>query len=87
MEEFGYLASIGLFGEGFRIWETTARALEKRLGEMPALHGGVSQMSRGGCLVRFFAALASDLTYAVGSLWGLVRQLLFGLPPLDLRKL
>ncbi len=86
MEEFGYLASLGLFGEGFGRWETTARALEERLGELPALRGGVSQISRGDCLVRFLVALASDLTHAVGSLWALARQLLFGLPPLDLRK-
>jgi len=86
MERFGYLGTIALFADGFAGWESVIRALEARLAGWPSLRGGVSPLARGGCLVRFLAPSAYDLTEATGGLWTLARQLLLGLAPLDLRK-
>lgn len=86
MERFGYLGTIALFAGGFAGWESVIRALEARLAGWPSLRGGVSPLARGGCLVRFLAPSAYDLTEATGGLWTLARQLLLGLAPLDLRK-
>lgn len=86
MEGFGYLATLMCFADGLESWESAARALEARLDEIPSVRGGVSPVSRGGLVVRFLAASAPDLTQATLALWTLARQLLFGLPRLDLRK-
>lgn len=86
MERFGYLASIALFADDFAGWEDMMAALEARLAGWPSVRGGVSPMARGGCLVRFLAPSACDLTEARRGLWTLSRQLLLGLAPLDLRK-
>jgi urease accessory protein len=86
MEGFGYLGTLGLFARGFGPWEDLARALEERLGEWPAVRGGATALPRDGCLVRFLAPSAYDLTEAARGLWTLARRLLLGLPPVDLRK-
>ncbi|MBI2154027.1 MAG: urease accessory protein UreD [Candidatus Rokubacteria bacterium] len=86
MERVGYLASIALLADGFAGWEDVIPALEARLAEWPSIRGGVSPTARGGCLVRFLAPSAQDLTEATQGLWTVARQLLLGLPALDLRK-
>ncbi|MBI4589500.1 MAG: urease accessory protein UreD [Candidatus Rokubacteria bacterium] len=86
MEGLGYLATLGLFAEGSKTWEATAAALEGRLHELSLIQGGVTPIVRDGVLVRFFSASAHDLTHATRGLWTLARQLLLGLPALDLRK-
>jgi urease accessory protein len=86
MEGFGYLATLAFFADGFESWQDMAGALEERLDGFPSVLGGVSPISRGGCLVRFLAASAPDLTQATHDLWALARRLLLGRPALDLRK-
>lgn len=86
MEGFGYLATLALFADGFQSWEPVVQTLDERLREVPSVLGGASPLVRGGCLVRFLAVSAHDLTQATRSLWTLARQLLLGLPALDLRK-
>jgi hypothetical protein len=61
-------------------------ALEARLAAWPSVLGGVSLVARGGCLVRFLAPSACDLTEATRGVWALARHSLLGLPALDLRK-
>ncbi len=86
MEGFGYLATLVFLGDNGKTWENLVQALDNQLNELPSILGGVSPLSRGGCLVRFLAASASDLVQATRCLWTLARQLLLGLPALDLRK-
>ncbi|KRT73808.1 MAG: urease accessory protein UreD, urease accessory protein [Candidatus Rokubacteria bacterium CSP1-6] len=86
MERFGYLASLALFADGFAGWEDVICALEARLAAWPSVLGGVSLVAGGGCLVRFLAPSAQDLTEATRGLWALARHSLLGLPALDLRK-
>jgi urease accessory protein len=86
MEGFGYLATLALFADGSERWENMVRALEEQLGEFPAVRGGASPTSGGGCLVRFLAPSAHDLGQATRGLWTLARRLLLDLPALDLRK-
>jgi urease accessory protein len=86
MERFGYVASLGLFADGFPGWETVMAALEARLAEWPSVRGGASVIAGGGCLVRFLASSAYDLTAAIRGLWAVARRSLLGLPALDLRK-
>jgi len=87
MEGFGYVATFGLFAESVSNWEKILHALEEQLRELPSIAAGVSPLARGGCLVRLLAASAHDLSKALLALWALSRELLLGLPPLDLRKL
>ena len=86
MEGFGYHATLALFGERFDAWESMARALEEQMSELRSVLGGVSPISRGGCVVRLLAASAPDLTQAIRGLWTLARQQLLGLPAVDMRK-
>ncbi len=86
MEGYGYLATLTLFADGFTTWENTAQVLAEKLGEMPLVVGGVSSIARGGCFIRFLTVSAPDLTQTLHSLWTLARQLLLGLPELDVRK-
>ena len=86
MEGFGYLATFLLFSDRARDWADITCALVECLNELPSILGGVSPISRGGCVVRILAPSAPDLTQAVRDLWTLARKLLLGLPPVDMRK-
>ena len=86
MEGFGYLATFLLFSDGVEDWTDTTCALGECLNELPSVRGGVSPISRGGCVVRILAPSAPDLTQVVQNLWALSRQLLLGLSPVDMRK-
>jgi urease accessory protein UreH len=86
MEEFGYLATLVLVADSFGKWESVARALNELLTSAVSVLGGVSQISCGGCVVRFLAASAHDLTQMIRDLWSLARLLMLGLPAADLRK-
>ena len=85
-EGFGYFATFVLLKAGSEMSSDVIRELERRLAQMPSVLGSASSLSRGGCLVRILAPSAPDLTLVVRSLWGLARQLLLGLPPVDMRK-
>jgi urease accessory protein len=86
LEEFDYLATLVVVGEGLPGWEDPARALDDCLGRWSGVRGGASPIGRHGCLVRLLALTAQDLVEATRGLWTLSRGLLLGLPPLDLRK-
>jgi urease accessory protein len=86
MEGFGYVATLGCFGDGVEDWEHMARSLDEQLKGIGSVLGGVSPISRSGVIVRFLAPSASDLTEATRSLWALARRLLLGLPAVDMRK-
>jgi urease accessory protein len=86
MEEFDYMSCMGLFADGFTRWKEVSVALNEELKSMPHVYGGATLVSRGGCVVRFLARCASDMTLANKKLWDAARELLAGLPPFDHRK-
>jgi len=86
MEEFDYISCMGLFADGFTRWKEVSAELNEELKSMPHVHGGTTLVSRSGCVVRFLARSASDMTLANKKLWDAARGLLAGLPPFDHRK-
>jgi urease accessory protein len=86
MEEFDYMSWMGLFAEGFTRWEEISAVLNEELKGVPNVRGGATLLSRDGCVVRFLAHSASDMTLANKQLWDTARGLLTGLPPFDNRK-
>jgi urease accessory protein len=86
MEEFDYLSCVGLFAEGFTNWKEVSAALNEELDHLPTICGGATMLSRGGCVTRFLARSASDMTQANKKLWDAARMLVMRLPPFDQRK-
>ena len=86
MEEFDYMSCMGLFADGFTRWKEVSAALNEELKSVPNVRGGATLLSRGGCVVRFLARSASDMTLANKKLWDAAREQLAGLPPFDHRK-
>lgn len=86
MEEFDYLSCMGLFADGFTGWKEVSDALNEKLKSAPNVRGGASMLSRGGCVVRFLARSASDMTLANKKMWDAAREMLLQLSPLDHRK-
>jgi hypothetical protein len=69
-------------------WSRAAPTGERSREASPgAARGGVTALGRGGVLVRLLAPSAPALTQAAEVLWAETRRLLFGVPPLGLRKL
>jgi urease accessory protein len=86
MEEFDYMSCVGLFAEGFENWRAVASAMDAELARAPQVRGGVSLVSRGGCVVRFLARSASDMTSLNRKLWDVGRELVLQAPAFDHRK-
>jgi urease accessory protein len=86
MEEFSYLACLSLFADEFEDWPQVAAAMRAELEIVPQVKGGVSLLSRSGCVVRYLATSASDLTRMNKKLWDAARALVVRLPPFDHRK-
>jgi urease accessory protein len=86
MEEFDYLSCIGMFADGFTRWNEVSAVLNEEMKSVPNVLGGATPLSRGGCVVRFLARTASDMTLANRKLWDAAREQLVGLPPFDHRK-
>lgn len=86
MGEFDYLASALVFAEGFGRWPELCENLNEELERMPEILGGASALADGGCVARFLARSASDMTRAGKRLWDLARGMLLDLPPFEDRK-
>jgi urease accessory protein len=86
MEEFSYMACLSLFANEFADWPQVAARMHAELEKVPTVKGGVSPLSRGGCVVRYLAASASDLTRMNKKLWDRARELVLRLPAFDHRK-
>lgn len=86
MEEFEYMSCMGLFADGFTRWKEVSAALSEELKTVPNVRGGTTLLSRGGCVARFLANSASDMTVANKQLWDVARGQIAGLPPFDHRK-
>jgi urease accessory protein len=86
MEGFTYVACLSIFADGWEDWLPVAAAMNTELENVPNVKGGVSLISRGGCVVRYLANFASDLTCTNKKLWDAARELVVRLPPFDHRK-
>ncbi len=86
MEDFDYSSCLGLFADGFTRWKEVAAAMNEELLSAPGVRGGATLISRGGCVVRFLARSASDMTLANKKLWDAARAQVAGLPLFDHRK-
>src|ERR1700674_2761555 len=64
MEEFDYMSCLGLFADGFTRWNEVSAALNEELNSAQNVCGGATLVSRGGCVARFLARSASDMTLA-----------------------
>jgi urease accessory protein len=86
MEEFDYLACLGIFADTLQDWNLVTAALNAELSRAPQICGGVSMLSRGGCVVRFLARSAADMTSLNRRLWDIARALVIQAPVFDHRK-
>lgn len=86
MEEFNYMTTLGVFADGFTRWKEVTAAANEELKSFPDVYGAATELSRGGCVVRFLARSASDMTLANEKLRDAARHLLAGLPPFHRRK-
>jgi len=86
MEEFDYMSCMGLFADGFSRWPQVTAAMNEELKSVPNVRGGATLVSRGGCVTRFLARSASDMTFANKKLWDAARAQVAGLLPFNHRK-
>jgi urease accessory protein len=86
MEEFDYMSCMGLFADGFTCWKEVSDALNEELNRTSKVRGAATLLSRGGCMVRFLARSASEMTLANKTLWDAARGHMADLPPFDHRK-
>jgi urease accessory protein len=86
MGEFDYLSSMGLHADGFLRWPQVAAALNEELKSLTNVQGAATVLARGGCVVRFLARFATDMTRVNKKLWDAARAEVAGLPPFDHRK-
>jgi hypothetical protein len=60
--------------------------MNAELETIPQVRGGVSLLSRGGCVIRYLARSASEMTRMNKKLWDAARELVVQLPLFDHRK-
>ena len=88
-EEWDYVGSLFVIGDGIdpSVWMSLESVLAAILEEHPDhVLGGVSQPAAPGLVVKVVATSAPVLTTVLHALWGAVRQALWSLPPVILRK-
>jgi urease accessory protein len=86
MGKYGYLATLIAVADSHDDWSALSRALSERLAGLPSIRGGVSLISKAGCVVRFLAYSAQELADTARALWDTTRLSLLGRPAPDLRK-
>ena len=59
MQDFDYMSCMALFADGFSNWKELCSAANEELNGVPDLLGGATELSHGGCVVRFLARSAS----------------------------
>lgn len=86
MQRFEYAGSLVAMTDTFCEWGGLARAMNGVLACSAGVIGGVSVLARNGCVARFLAHSAFELTRVTLDLWSVARELVLGLRPFDLRK-
>ena len=86
MEDFDYMTCVSAFADEFTQWTEVCDALNAELEQTSEIRGGASLLARGGCVARFLARSAPDMTRMNKKLWDCVRQRLLGLSAFEDRK-
>ncbi len=86
MQDFNYMASLGVFSDRSHDWKSIVADFNHCLAAMPSIWGGASLLSCRGCVVRFLTKSAADLNAAFLTLWAAARRRVLELPPFDQRK-
>ncbi len=86
MEDFDYMSSLLAFADEFTCWPELCDALNAELERMLEVRGAATLAARAGCVVRFLARSAFDMTHANQTLWDIARERLLGRPPFEHRK-
>src|SRR4029077_4106799 len=86
MEDFDYMTCVSVFADGFERWPDLCGAMNAAIERSEGIRGAATTLSRGGCVARFLARSASDMTFASKKLWDVARERVAGLPPFDQRK-
>lgn len=86
MEDFDYMTCMALIAGGFEGWSAVSAAMNAEIASAADIYGGVSLLSRDGCVIRFLARSASDMTSMNRKLWDAARELVLQAPAFDHRK-
>jgi urease accessory protein len=86
VDSFDYVACMAVVADGFSRWPQLCAALNAVIETVPEIRGGATVLSRGGCMVRFLARSAPDMTITNKKLWDTARGTMLNLPPFDQRK-
>ena len=88
-EEWNYVASLYVINDAMssEVWSRLESRAAAIVDERPGLVlGGVSTPAVPGLAIKLLAKTAPDLTYMLESVWAAVRDALWNLPPVALRK-
>jgi len=88
-EEWNYVASLYVINDAMssEVWSRLESRAAAIVDERPGLVlGGVSTPAVPGLAIKLLAKTAPDLTYMLESVWAAVRDTLWNLPPVALRK-
>jgi urease accessory protein len=86
MEDFDYMTCLSVFADKFTQWAEVWEGLNAELERTPEIRGGANLLAHGGCVARFLARSAPDMTRMNKKLWNLARQTMLRLSPFDDRK-
>ena len=86
MKGFDYMACLTVVADGSAHGNDLLAAFNAALDGEPDVKGGASLLTRSGCVVRFLARSAPDMTRVTKRLCDAAREHVLGLPPLDHRK-
>jgi urease accessory protein len=86
MEGFNYVACMAVLADGFTRWPQVCSALNSAIETVPEIRGAATMLSRGGCVARFLARSAPDMTAANKRLWDAARETVLSVSPFDQRK-
>jgi len=84
-EGFNYIASLVVAADGFNGWRGLVNALWNTLNAAPGVQGGASLLGNSGCVARFMASTAAQLTSVSGCLWASAREIILKKPALSRR--
>lgn len=86
MQRFEYAGNLVALADTFSGWSGVTRAMNGVLAGFGGVLGGVGLLARGGCVARFLARSAFELTRVTTELWRIARELVLQRPSFDLRK-
>jgi len=86
MEDFDYMTCLSVFADEFAAWPEFCAGVNEEMERAPEIRGGASLLARGGCVAKFLARSAPDLTRMNKKLWDCAREMMLRLSPFEERK-